>query len=127
MADITFVFHSDWYETIKKLPIEQQDKIIADLVRYGIEVELRHKDDAYVNSLVKSRVKNIDFSKKMYRQKVEAGSTHGRKKVINDEAIHELAREGKKANEIAEILECSVSSINHSLGWKRRNFASLKD
>ena len=127
MADITFVFHSKWYETLKDLPIEQQDKILADLVRYGIEEELRHKNDPVIKGLIAPRAEQIDFSKKMYRQKVDAGITYGRKKTVNDEAIHRLAREGKKANEIAAELGCSVSSVNHSTGWKRRNFANLEE
>ena len=34
MADITFVVHSEWLESIKGLPLEQQDKIIAEIDRY---------------------------------------------------------------------------------------------
>ena len=44
MADnnVTFVVHKDWLDSIKDLPIEQQDKIIAEFVRYGPEMELQH-------------------------------------------------------------------------------------
>ena len=127
MADITFVFHSKWYETLKDLPIEQQDKVLADLVRHGIEEELRHNGDPVIKGLVAPRAEQIDFSKKMYQQKLDAGIAYGRKKTVSDEAIHRLAREGKRANEIAEALGYSVSSVNHSVGWKRRNFANLED
>ena len=31
----TFVFYGEWLDNIKDLPVEEQDKIIADVVRYG--------------------------------------------------------------------------------------------
>ena len=46
----------------------------------------------------------------------EAGK---RKKVDNDE-IFRLALEGRTSAEIAKIMGCSKSSIDHSEGWKRR-------
>ena len=36
----TFVFYGEWLDNIKDLPIEEQDKIIADVVRYGTRKEL---------------------------------------------------------------------------------------
>ena len=44
----------------------------------------------------------------------------GRKKKIDDEKVLRLAREGKNSTEIAELLGCSKSAIDHCDGWKRR-------
>ena len=50
MAELNrFVFYGEWIENIKQLPIEQQDKIIAEIVRYGIGGESAHADDALCN------------------------------------------------------------------------------
>ena len=42
MAD-TFIVHKEWLDSIMALPIEQQDKIIAEVVRYGTRRELQYE------------------------------------------------------------------------------------
>ena len=122
MADITFVVHSEWLDCIANLPVEQQDKIIAEIIRYGTGVEMAHSDDVITQAFVNMVKGRIDYSKDKYAQKVEAGTTAGRKKKVNDNEIWNLAHnEGKKSEEIAHILGCSKSAVDHSNGWKQRN------
>ena len=122
MADITFVVHSEWLDCIATLPVEQQDKIIAEIVRHGTGVEMVHSDDVITQAFVNMVKGRIDYSKDKYAQKVEAGTTTGRKKKVNDNEIWNLAHnEGKNSEEIANILGCSKSSVDHSNGWKQRN------
>lgn len=121
MADnITFVVHKDWLSSIKDLPIEQQDKIIAEFVRYGTEMELQHSDDPVVQAFVNILKGRIDASKDAYNKKVEMSKTAGRKKKSNDVEIYQLAREGYSSTEIAKTLQISKSSVDHSEGWKNR-------
>ena len=115
-----FVFYGEWLENIKDLPVDVQDKIIAEIVRYGTETERQHLDDLNVSMAVNFTKGAIDRSKGEYLKKIEAGKTHGRKKATDDEAIYNLARQGKKSNEIAEVLGISKSSVDHSDGWKYR-------
>lgn len=121
-----FVFYGEWIDNIKSLPIEQQDKIIAEIVRYGIGGESAHADDVVVQSFVNFSKGAIDKSKSDYMQKVEAGKKFGRKKVLDDSQIYQLAREGKNSTQIAEILGVSKSSIDHSQGWSKRKEAEFK-
>lgn len=118
--NITFIMHRDWLENIKDLPIDQQDKIIADMVRYGVNLDLKHANDPVVNSVVNMVKKSIDFSKEKYQQKVEMSKVAGRKKTIDDEQVYSLAREGKTASQIAQVFGVSKSTIDHSAGWKNR-------
>lgn len=118
--DITFVMHKEWLDSIASLPIEQQDKIIAEIVRYGTNSKLQHSEDSLVTSFVGLLKNRIDFSKTKYSQKIEMAKGAGRKKKIDDEEVLRLAREGKNSAEIAEFLGCSKSAIDHSDGWKRR-------
>ena len=118
--NITFIMHRDWLENIKDLPIDQQDKIIADMVRYGVDLDLEHANDPVVNSVVNMVKKSIDFSKEKYQQKVEMSKAAGRKKTIDDEQVYSLAREGKTASQIAQVFGVSKSTIDHSAGWKNR-------
>ena len=61
MADTTFIVHSDWLDSLKELPIEEQDKIIADTIRYGLDREIIHGDDPRVQAFVKMKSKDIKF------------------------------------------------------------------
>jgi len=47
-SNVTFVVHKEWLDSIKGLPVEQQDKIIADFVRYGTEMKLAHEEDSMI-------------------------------------------------------------------------------
>ena len=118
--DVTFIVHREWLDSIKNLPIEQQDKIIAEFVRYGTDLGLKHLDDALTQSFVNILKSRIDFSKNKYEKKVQAGKSAGRKKKVDDDEILRLALEGMKSAEIAEKLGVSKSTIDHSDGWKRR-------
>lgn len=127
MADVTFIVHSEWLDNISVLPVEQQDKVIAEIVRYGTGIDLMHEEDPTVQALVNMVKGRIDFSKDKYAQKVEKGASAGRKKKVDDKKIWELAnKEGKKSDEIAKILGYSKSAVDHSEGWRKRkedNFA----
>ena len=116
-----FVFYGEWIDNIKHLPVETQDKIIADIVRYGIGTEGEHIDDPLAGTIVNFTKGAIDRAKNEYLKKIEAGKNYGRKKVTNDEEIYRLAKEGKKAQEIATILGIGKSTVEHNIGWKSRN------
>lgn len=118
--DVTFVMHKEWLDSIAGLPVEQQDKVIAEIVRYGTGCELAYEDDPVIMAFVNLLKSRIDFSKNKYNQKVEMSKSAGRKKKVDDEEILRLAREGKSAQQIADMLGCSKSSIDHSEGWRNR-------
>lgn len=121
MADVTFIFHSDWLDSIKHLSVEQQDKVIAEIVRYGTEREPEHTDDPIVQMAVNFLRGGIDFSKNKYAEKVQGGKNSSRKKYSEDR-IYEIAREHPDWNsaKMAEFMGCSKSTIDHSEGWKHR-------
>ena len=119
MAD-TFIVHKEWLENIAGLPVEQQDKVIGEFVRYGVGLESAHSNDVVVQAFVNMLKGRIDYSKDKYQQKVDMSKTAGRKKKVNDEQIFKLAKSGKTSTEIANILEISKSTVDHSEGWKKR-------
>lgn len=119
-SNVTFVVHKDWLDSIRELPVEQQDKIIAEFVRYGTEMELQHMDDPVVQAFVNILKGRIDASKDAYKQKIEMSKGAGRKKKTNDIEIYQLAREGMTSSEIAKTLGLSKSAVDHNVGWKNR-------
>jgi hypothetical protein len=121
MADVTFIVHRDWLDAIEMLPIEQQDKIIADIIRHGTELPAAHADDPNVVSYVNLLRGRIDASKNDYAKKIENGKTNGRKKMLDSKEVYRLAQLKKSAKEIAIELGVGVDSIYHDDGWKNRN------
>ena len=116
----TFIVHKEWLENISGLPTEMQDKIIADFVRYGVGLNLAHSEDPVTQSMVNMLKNRIDFSKEQYAKKVEMSKSAGRKKKLDDQQIYDLAREGRSASEVAELLGVSKSAVDHSEGWRQR-------
>lgn len=120
MADITFIVHRDWLEDLAGLPVDKQDKIIADFIRAGCEMPQMHSEDSDIEAHVKRTMRSINISKKKYEEKVAMSKSAGRKKKLDDEQILKLAKEGYSSKEIAEILDCSKSAVDHSDGWRAR-------
>lgn len=120
MADITFVVHSEWLDDLEDLDIERQDQIIADIIRAGCEREMAHGSDKELVSKVKTYLRAITYSKKKYEDSKEQGNRGGRTKKIDDAKIEELAKAGYSSKQIAEMLNCSKSAIDHSDGWRNR-------
>lgn len=116
----TFIMRGEWLQNIAGMPIEMQDKVIAEIVRYGTGQELVYTDDYVISSIVNMVKGSIDFSLDNYEQKVMNSQKGGRKKKIDDDQIYELARKGMTAQEIADELGVSKSSVDKSEGWKRR-------
>ena len=121
MADVTFIVHKDWLTAIEALPIEQQDAVIAELVRYGTELPAKHEDDPIITSMVNLVKGKIDYSKDKYAQKVGGGKNGGRKCKFPPKQIYEVAQEHMDdAQAVADIIGCSKSTVEHSDGWRRR-------
>ena len=116
----TFIVHKEWLDSISSLPIETQDRIIAEFVRYGCGLDMAHPEDAIAQSFVNILKNRIDYSKDQYAKKVAMGKSAGSKKKIDDRQVYELAKEGKTSAEIATILSVSKSSVDHSNGWRSR-------
>ena len=118
----TFIVHKDWLDSILALPVEQQDKIIGDFVRYGVGNELEHTDDPITISFVNLLKGRIDYTINEYEKKLKMSKTAGRKKKVNDLEVYQMARDNPNytSQDIANMLGVSKSSIDHSDGWKNR-------
>lgn len=108
----------EWLENIMTLPEEMQDKIIADIARYGTRQSTKYDDDPIVFSIVNGYKGRIDASIQEYEDKISMSKSAGRKKKLNEQRVYELAKEGRTAQEIANELGFSKSTIDKSKGWK---------
>ena len=118
--NITFIMRKEWLDNIEDLPIEQQDKIIADMVRYGSEIPLAHQDEKDIYSYVKFIRGSMDKSKSDYKAKQDNGKTNGRKKLVDSKEVWRLAQQGLTAEMISTQLGISKDSVYHDDGWKNR-------
>ena len=110
----------EWIRNIATLPLELQDKVLAEIVRYGTRQQTMYDDDPIIFSLVNGYKGSIDNTANDYLRKIEMSKTAGRKKKIDDQRVYELAREGKTAQEVADELGVSKSAIDKSDGWRNR-------
>ena len=121
MADVTFIFHSDWLDCIQGMSIEQQDQIIGDIVRYGTRRDLQHEDDGTISMAVNFCKSKIDFSVNKYLEKVENGKKNGSKnKRWTDEMIYNASQGENSSTVVATKLGCSKSTVDHNDGWLKR-------
>lgn len=118
--DNTFIFRGEWLDNIDTLPLELQDKILAEIVRYGTRRDMQYEQEPVIFSMVNMLKGRIDSSINAYEEKVEKSKSAGRKKKYDDQQIYELAHSGKTAEEVAAELGCSKSTIDKSEGWKNR-------
>ena len=93
----TFVIRGEWLNNIETLPLEMQDKVIAEIVRYGTRNGTKYDNDPIIFSIVNGYKGRIDNSIEDYEKKLEMSKTAGRKKKIDDKTVYDLARQGKTA------------------------------
>ncbi len=116
----TFVMRGEWIDNISTLPPDIQDKVLADIVRFGTGRETLYDDDPIVFSLVNGYKGSMTNTTNEYLKRLEMSKGAGRKKKIDDQRVYELAREGKTAQEVADELGVSKSAIDKNDGWKNR-------
>lgn len=116
----TFIMRGEWLDNIETLPLDMQDKVLAEIVRYGTKKPTKYDDDPIIFSLVNAYKGRIDSTSQDYAKKVEMSKTAGRKKKLDENKIWMLAKDGKTAQQVADELGVSKSSIDKSEGWKQR-------
>ena len=116
----TCILRGEWIDNVSTLPVDIQDKVLADIYRFGTGRPTLHDDDPIVFSLVNGYKGSMMNTTNEYLKKLEMSKTAGRKKKLDSQKVYALAREGKTAQEIADELGVSKSSIDKSEGWKNR-------
>ena len=116
----TFIMRGEWLDNIETLPLEMQDKVLAEIVRYGTKKQTKYDNDPIIFSIVNGYKGRIDSTAQDYEKKIEMSKTAGRKKKLDDQKVYELARQGKTEQEVADELGVSKSSIDKCEGWKNR-------
>lgn len=111
----TFIFYSDWLDSIENLSVEQQDKIIGEWARHGCKRPLKHlEDEPLLSSFAAQRFGSIDASQDKYERKVASSKGGGRKVSYDIEKAIEMKKSGLYTNqEVADAVGIGISTINH--------------
>ena len=96
----TFIMRGEWLDNIETLPLDMQDKVLAEIVRYGTKKPTKYDDDPIIFSLVNAYKGRIDSTAQDYAKKVEMSKTAGRKKKLDDNKILVAATEMNTSEEI---------------------------
>ena len=80
----TFIVRGEWLENIETLPLEMQDKVLAEIVRYGTRKPTQYDNDPIIFSIVNGYKGRIDNTIQDYENKVTMSKIAGRKKRLDD-------------------------------------------
>ena len=118
----TFIFYPDWKECIDKFDkMEDKYALLKAIVDYGTTGEYQ-TDNSVAEAIFSSLIKpKIDIAQQNYNAKIAGGEKGGRKKKFDDSQVKSLAKEGKGAKEIAQLLGISTDAVYHSEEWKTRH------
>lgn len=109
----SFVFFTNWITDLDMLDLDMQNKIIAEIARYGAGLPLKYEDDPIIYTFAKTRFGSIDNVKAKYQAKIEQSKNGGRPTKVDHLKIKELKAKGiYTAEQIAEMVGCSVSTVN---------------
>ena len=88
----TFIMRGEWLDNIETLPLEMQDKVLAEIVRYGTKKQTKYDNDPIIFSIVNGYKGRIDSTAQDYEKKIEMSKTAGRKKKLDENKIWSLER-----------------------------------
>ena len=117
----TIYINPDWIESAKK-DLDEED--MKEYYYWLIECRLFDRDlDECDNKLIKIALRDVlrqaENVQANYENIVQESKKGGRKPNPNNEAIFEMAKEGKNGREIAAALGMNEKTVYGSTGWKQ--------
>lgn len=110
-----------WIDSVKNMLNEQQmQEFSYAILMYGLYEEYHKSNDVAVQMALNFVWPQIDMMIEGYEEKREMGKKMGRKKTVDDTVVWQMFQEGKKAPEIAKLLDKPPQTIYSSEGWRER-------
>lgn len=116
------IFYQEWWDLIKNLKNSTSRlEMLEAIGTYGIDGAEPQFTDENMKVFFTSAIRpKLDENRAKYQEKVLFGENTGRRKVVDDKEIFDLASAGFSAKDIAARLGISVDSVYHSKGWVNR-------
>ena len=131
MNNESFVLYESTYKQTqileKRLGAEVAMNFLNAVMEFGLYGVLPEEDSEVWLYGFEQTITSIGRAKDRYTAAVENGKKGGRKKTIDEKKVIELAGKGLTNAKIAEMLGCSVSSIEKIRSLYRKNRKNLND
>lgn len=109
-------FRSVWdsYQELNRKDSQLAEKYLHAVIEYGLEGEY-DESDPIINALMSGVVIGIDNAHSRRAASQDNGVRGGRPKVYSNDRIEELISQGKTNQQIADILGCSLKTVQRAV------------
>jgi len=116
-----FAFYESYWNAIQSLDIEQQKEVAYAIMKYGITNEMVDPAEMPIGyALTVSNQLSIDNSVDRWEANAQKATHKEDARISREVQIGELAAQGKKMSEIAELLGVSERTVGRSTAWLNR-------
>lgn len=112
-----FVFYRSMWDSYLELSRKDEklaEKFLKAVIEYGLDGEY-DESDPIVNALMSGVTIGIDNAHNRYNTTQDNGNKGGRPKSYSAERMIELLNEGKTYKQIADVLDCSIKTVQRTL------------
>ena len=115
----SFVFFSSWERYLKTLELDKDinyvNAVARAIIQYGISGEIESDDPTVLSRVEAVCADLMQSSTARYNAAVNGGTTGGRPRSHDPEAIRQMYRDGIPINIIADTLGCSKRTVQRAI------------
>lgn len=115
----SFVFFSSWERYLKTLELDKDinyvNAVARAIIQYGISGEIESDDPTILSRVEAVCADLMQSSTARYNAAVNGGTTGGRPRSHDPEAIRQMYKDGIPINIIADTLGCSKRTVQRAI------------
>jgi DNA-binding NarL/FixJ family response regulator len=115
----SFVFFSSWERYLKTLELDKDinyvNAVARAIIQYGITGEIENPDPTVLSRVEAVCADLMQSSTERYNAALKGGTTGGRPRTHDHEAIQQMYKDGVPANVIADTLGCSMRTVKRAI------------
>ena len=118
-AKKSFVFFSSWERYLKTLELDKDinyvNAVARAIIQYGITGEIENTDPTVMSRVEAVCADLMQSSTERYNAALKGGTTGGRPRTYDQDAIKQMHKDGVPANVIADTLGCSMRTVKRAI------------
>lgn len=115
----SFVFFSSWERYLKTLELDKDinyvNAVARAIIQYGISREIESTDPTVLSRVEAVCADLMQSSADRYNAAAKGGTTGGRPRSYDQEAIQQMYKDGATAQIIADTLGCSKRTVQRAI------------
>ena len=120
MANNVYYINPEWIQSAKQ---DLDDSDMREYYYWLVECRVCGRDlnecpDKLIKIALRDVLRQADTVQENYENQIKEGKKGGRKPNPNTDTIKQMALEGKKCKEIAEVLGMNEKTVYGNSGWK---------